>query len=97
MGDTTEAGVLLARAAGFRPYQLFRHFKGGLYVGLCLAAHSETSVRLVVYRSVKLGRTWARPAESFFEDVQLPGGRTVRRFMPVTDASTQPQDGPDEH
>ena len=43
----------------------YRHFKGGEYELVTIARHSETEEELVIYRSVKDGRTWARPKDMF--------------------------------
>lgn len=58
----------------------YRHTKtGNLYEYVCEAAHTERDEELVIYRSLKTGKTWARPKGMFFEKVQL-GGREVFRF-----------------
>ncbi len=66
----------------------YRHYKGGLYRsllkdtdGLC-AVHSETGQDLMIYQSVDGGQVWARPANMFFEQVQLEDGASVPRFKP---------------
>lgn len=47
--------------------KLYKHFKGGIYK------------KLVVYRSLKDNKVYARPYSMFFEDV-TPG---IKRFTPI--------------
>lgn len=54
--------------------QIFRHCKGNFYKVLCVALHSETLEKTVVYESVKtIGDIWARPLVMFEE--KLSDGR----------------------
>lgn len=53
----------------------FRHRKGGLYEVLNEGRHSETSEKLVIYRSCRNGSVWVRPKSMFLS----PG-----RFTNVT-------------
>ena len=63
----------------FRPGR-YRHFKGGEYELLCLARHSETEEKLVVYRALYGDRgVWVRPAAMWNEELERDGQR-VRRF-----------------
>lgn len=41
------------------------HFKGGHYVVECIAKHTETGERMVVYSGVSDGRIWVRPYDMF--------------------------------
>lgn len=69
----------------------YRHTKtGNLYEYVCEATHSETQEDLVIYRSLKTGKTWARPKAMFFEKVQIDG-KEVFRFEREVDA---PEDNP---
>lgn len=63
------------------PGRRYRHFKGGEYVVLGVAVHTETGEELVVYREAgdAEGRTWAR-SRAMFEGL-TDGG--VQRFVPV--------------
>mgnify|MGYP003405459134 FL=1 len=47
--------------------EIFRHFKGGRYLRLLDAKHSETKEDLVVYVSLDYGTTWVRPAPMWAE------------------------------
>lgn len=68
-----------------RENQLVRHFKGGWYITLGHALHTETDEELVVYKSLNdtSGQCWARPADDFMSTVELPDGREVNRFEDV--------------
>lgn len=58
--------------------ELYRHYKGGFYVVLCEANHSETLETLVIYRDEN-GVVWARPKTFFYGLVEVDG-RLVKRF-----------------
>jgi hypothetical protein len=59
---------------------VYKHFKGGLYLVLDVARHSETSEALVIYRPLYGDyKLTARPLNMFNEDVQHEG-ETVPRF-----------------
>lgn len=58
----------------------YRHFKGGEYEVVGIAAHSETHEQLVVYRPLyNESGLWVRPLAMFLESVQHEG-ETVPRF-----------------
>ena len=71
---------------------IYRHYKGPLYRVVNFAMHTETSERLVLYRSVdaKVVTTdWARPEKMWFETVHIDiepvvenGELVVRRSQP---------------
>lgn len=63
----------------------YRHFKGGEYEVLFVAAHSETLEEMVVYRA-EYGDAgiWVRPAAMFREHV-LQNGESVPRFAYLGD------------
>lgn len=48
---------------------IYKHYKGGIYKVLIKGTHTETSKEMVVYKSLKDGRIWIRPAEMFDEKV----------------------------
>lgn len=59
---------------------IYRHFKGQLYEVICLARDSETSLEMVVYRTLYGNfSTWVRSKGMFLEAVELNGAQ-VRRF-----------------
>ena len=64
----------------------YRHFKGGEYEVLYVAAHSETQEPMVVYRALYGERdVWVRPAAMWNETVER-AGRTCRRFTCIEDS-----------
>jgi len=61
----------------------YRHFKGKEYEVLCLATHSETMEKMVVYRALYGERgVWVRPASMWNETVTRDG-KTCRRFTRI--------------
>ena len=52
----------------------YRHFKGGEYLVLGTATHSETGEDMVVYRALYgQGGLWVRPAAMWLETVRRDG------------------------
>lgn len=61
----------------------YRHYKGGEYVVIGIARHSETEEVLVVYRSLQGERgLWVRPLAMFTETVRVDG-REQPRFAAI--------------
>lgn len=61
----------------------YRHFKGKEYEVLCLATHSETMEKMVVYRALYGERgVWVRPASMWNETVTRDG-KAYRRFTRI--------------
>ena len=46
------------------PNKKYRHYKGGLYVVISLAKHSETNEDMVVYQSILFGSVYVRPLKN---------------------------------
>jgi hypothetical protein len=62
---------------------LYRHYKGGEYLVLGLARHSETLEPLVVYQALYGEQgLWVRPAAMFTENVVVDS-RSLPRFAPI--------------
>ena len=58
----------------------YRHYKGGEYMVMGVAQHSETGEALVVYRPEYGDRElWVRPLSMFQESVETPDG-VIPRF-----------------
>lgn len=56
------------------PLGRFRHYGGGEYEVICMARHSETEEKLVVYRQLDQDTGfWVRPHTMFFEQVVHEG------------------------
>jgi len=61
----------------------YRHYKGGEYLVLGLARHSETLEPLVVYQALYGEKgLWVRPAAMFTETVVVDG-RSLPRFARI--------------
>ena len=69
--------------------QVYRHYKGGLYVVIIVAIHEETMEPMVVYRSNARGTAWVRTLANFTEkvatNVGTPDERQIPRFTLVED------------
>jgi hypothetical protein len=48
----------------------YQHFKGGLYIKLCEAKHTESEETLVIYASAVTGEVYARPKSMFYGQVE---------------------------
>ena len=66
---------------------VYRHFKGGLYVVNGVVVHSETAELLVIYTSKEdPQKMWARPLEMFVSPVdkkKYPRAKQKKRFEKV--------------
>ncbi len=66
----------------------YQHYKGGLYMVIGTARHSETLEELVVYKALydskEFGKNaiWVRPKEMFFDKVTV-NGEKISRFKSV--------------
>ena len=61
----------------------YRHFKGNEYEVLCVAKHSETLEKMVVYRALYgEGDIWVRPASMWLETVERDG-KIMPRFIRI--------------
>lgn len=49
--------------------EVYQHFKGGLYIKLYEAIHTETNEIMVVYVCAASGEVFVRPKEMFYENV----------------------------
>ena len=54
----------------------YLHYKGGHYLVMALAKHTETDETLVIYKSIEFGSTHARPLSMWFEQIN----RHKKRF-----------------
>ena len=62
-----------------KPYEIYRHFKGGLYELTGIARHSESLEEMIVYKHAESEELWVRPASMWNEDVVFEG-KKVKRF-----------------
>ena len=59
----------------------YRHYKGGEYLVLGVAKHSETLEDLVVYEALydnDVSKLWARPLAMFTGEVEIDGQKVPR-------------------
>lgn len=61
----------------------YKHYKGSLYKLVCIATHSETEEKLVIYKDEN-GDVFARPYDMFYETVQI-NDKEVPRFSKVSE------------
>lgn len=53
-----------------QPNRFYRHFKGGLYEVICIADHTETGEKMVVYRALYGDyKIYVRPYDMFASEV----------------------------
>lgn len=58
----------------------YKHYKGGLYIVVGTAEHTETTELLVLYSPIEnRKKVWARPAGMFLQNVEYLG-MIVPRF-----------------
>ncbi len=67
-----------------RQYESYQHYKGGIYLKIGEALHTETEEEMVVYVSAFSGKMFVRPKEMFFEMVEY-NGETMPRFKKIHD------------
>lgn len=65
-----------------RQFGTYQHYKGGIYLKLCEALHTETDETLVVYVCAVSGRTFCRP-KAMFEENLHEDGYNGPRFLPL--------------
>lgn len=60
----------------------YEHFKGGKYEVIYVGRVEANLEIVIIYRALKTGEIWTRPAQQFMESVEVDGQR-VRRFQLV--------------
>lgn len=71
----------ITRVFGGETIQLFRHYKNKLYKFRELVKHSETAEDMVLYDCLyenESGRTWVRPRDLFFGEIEIDGTKKKR-------------------
>lgn len=51
----------------------YDHYKGGRYLVLHIANHTETGEAMVVYQSLIFGGVYVRPLSLWFDNVEIHG------------------------
>lgn len=78
--------------------QVYRHFKGSLYQIVAIAIHTETTDKLVIYRSLtNPERVFARPLEMFLSEVnhkKYPDIKAKYRFTLLDEIENETADAP---
>lgn len=89
MADKRKTQQILAQRYKDMIGKTYRHFKGGKYVVVDIAIHSENASIMVIYKSQDdPSLVWARPIEMFLSDVdkyKYPLARQDKRFEEVQD------------
>ena len=87
MGKLEEIRKVLNGRYMPRQYEVYRHFKGKLYVVVNIARHTETDELLVVYADIKeMQRIYARPLQMFMSEVdheKYPNAKQKYRFESI--------------
>ncbi len=73
-----------------RTYPTYQHYKGGLYLKLCDALHTETDQMMTVYVCAVRGTVYTRPKE-MFEEIVTDGAYHGPRFISVPDGFSKDQ------
>ncbi len=63
-----------------QPGQKYLHYKGGEYIVISMAKHTETDENMVVYRSISFGSVHVRPLKIWNEFVNDENGHEHKRF-----------------
>ncbi len=71
-----------------RQYKTYRHYKGGLYLKICDALHTETDEMMTVYVCAVRGTVYTRP-KAMFDETVTTDDYTGPRFIPVEDGLTK--------
>jgi hypothetical protein len=67
--ELKDRAQVVAQGIEIEAGQVFRHYKGGLYVIVCVSIKEDTLDTLITYRSNKKGTIWTRTAANFLERV----------------------------
>ena len=53
--------------------KIYRHYKGNLYKIICIANHSETLEKMIVYSSLDGDKIWVRPYSMWNNEIDNKG------------------------
>ena len=76
----TSNALLVKRQQNFHFLSVYRHYKGPLYIGLCIAHHHDSRHQYVLYYSLGKGSFNLRETWDFFQNVLLPEEVGLPRF-----------------
>ena len=92
MGKTIEKIERVAKMLNGRhmpkAYEVYKHFKGSLYVVITVARHTETNELFVIYSDIReMQRMYARPLEMFMSEVDHEKYPDAKYFYSTTKAN----------
>lgn len=73
-----------------RQFPTYQHYKGGIYLKVCEAMHTETEESLTVYICAVSGTAFCRPT-AMFNEIVTEDGYTGPRFIPMPPHTTKAQ------
>jgi hypothetical protein len=81
--DPKDQAQTVLDGCGIEPGQVYRHYKGGLYVIVAVAIDEASLEPMVVYRSNRRGTTWIRTLANFIERIKMEvGGGFASHHVP---------------
>lgn len=70
-GDPKDEAQTKLDEYGIEPGNIYRHYKGSLYVVVCLSIKEDTYEPMIAYRSNAKGTVWTRTLKNFTEEVDV--------------------------
>ena len=82
MADDKDKAQIDLRECAVREHQIYRHYKGGLYVVIAVSLKEDTLEPMVTYRSNNHRMCWTRTLENWIELVTVNPDDLVPRRVP---------------